>query len=293
VVQSSGRAEAGEPGSGRAASPRALWAEVQIDPVEIALPSGVGFTLRAYRPAADVAAPDAERDAMAVDEFDAAAAAVAARRVSNNEGGIQAGGRVAGDWADAEDLDEPDFDEVDDEIDEEASETDDELEAGETSDIPLFLGRRGRLYLFHSPDKLVEFVRSDVEHDLTQLETWSDLADRVGATDIEPLDEDSYELDLVVENLRGGSDVWEPTLILKAGELARDLGYALRIEPVLTALAPGSPLDDLDDSLRAVDNGGVGGFLARRRLRKVPAQQSALAWRTIIGKISAAVDWRD
>jgi hypothetical protein len=218
---------------------------------------------------------------------------VAARRVSNNEGDIQAGGRVAGDWADAEDLDEPDFDKVDEKVDEEASEADDELEAGETSDIPLFLGRRGRLYLFHSPDKLVEFVRSDAEHDLTQLETWSDLADRVGATDIEPLDEDSYELDLVVENLRGGSDVWEPTLILKAGELARDLGYALRIEPVLTALAPGSPLDDLDDSLRAVDNGGVGGFLARRRLRKVPAQQSALAWRTIIGKISAAVDWRD
>ena len=28
-----------------------LWDELRIDPVEIALPAGTGFTLRAYRPA--------------------------------------------------------------------------------------------------------------------------------------------------------------------------------------------------------------------------------------------------
>jgi hypothetical protein len=37
----------------------------------------------------------------------------------------------------------------------------------------------------------------------------------------------------------------------------------------------------------------VGGFFAKRRLKKIGAQQAALGWRTIIGKISAAVDWRD
>jgi hypothetical protein len=45
----------------------ALWSEVRIDPVEIALPKGVGYTLRAYRPIDDVTPTDvSERE---VDEF--------------------------------------------------------------------------------------------------------------------------------------------------------------------------------------------------------------------------------
>ncbi len=42
-----------------------------------------------------------------------------------------------------------------------------------------------------------------------------------------------------------------------------------------------------------IRRGGVGGFFARRKLKKIGAQQASLGWRTIIGKISAAVDWRD
>ena len=49
-----------------------------------------------------------------------------------------------------------------------------------------------------------------------------------------------------------------PPLILKAGEIARDLSFALRIDPVVIALAAGSPLDDLDEALRSADAGGVG-----------------------------------
>ncbi len=125
------------------------------------------------------------------------------------------------------------------------------------------------------------------------LDTWSDLVKRVKAEDIVPLDDDRYELDLVVENLRGGPDAWDPPLILRAGELARDLSYALRIDTVVVAMSAGSPLDDLDEALRAVEDGGVGAFFAKRRLRKIPAQQSSLAWRTVIGKISAVAQWRD
>ncbi len=108
-----------------------------------------------------------------------------------------------------------------------------------------------------------------------------------------PLEDDTYELDLVVENLRGGPDAWDAPLILKAGEVARDVSFALRIDPVMVALSAGSPLDDLDDALRSAGNGGIGSLFAKRKLRKIPAQQSSLAWRTIIGKISAAADWRD
>ena len=65
----------------------------------------------------------------------------------------------------------------------------------------------------------------------------------------------------MVENLRGGPDAWDATLILKAGEIARDLGFALRIEPVVIALASGSPLDDLDEALRSAEAGGIGVIL--------------------------------
>jgi hypothetical protein len=187
------------------------------------------------------------------------------------------------------DLELEELEEEEDELEEEDLEDEDE----DTEEVPTFLGRNGKLYLFHSPDKLVEFVQSGAEHDLSHLDTWADLVDRVTVDDIEARAEDCYELDLVVENLRGGPDAWDPTLILKAGEVARDLAYALRLETVLNALAAGSPLDDLDDALRATDAGGVGGFFAKRKMRKIPAQQTSLAWRTVIGKISAAADWRD
>jgi hypothetical protein len=96
-----------------------------------------------------------------------------------------------------------------------------------------------------------------------------------------------------VENLRGGHDTWDPNLLIEAGEVARDLAYALRMPALLDMLSPGSSLDDLDEALRKSVDGGVGGFLGRRRLKKIGAQTASLGWRTIIGKISAAVDWRD
>src|SRR5215470_15982312 len=268
-----------------------LWADVRIDPVEIALPGGVGYTLRAYRLASEVADRDTdeveERD---LDDYEAASAAVHRRR------------RAETPDEEPEEVDDDDFaeefDEVDDDEDEEEDDEEDEEEeedeaAPADEETPIFLGRKGKVYLFHSPDKLIEFVKSGAEHDLSQLDSWDDLVRRVRSDDIDPIDEDRYELDLVVENLRGGPDAWDAPLILKAGELARDLGFALRLDPVMVAMSAGSPLDDLDEALRKADVGGVGSFFAKRRLRKIPAQQSSLAWRTVIGKISAAADWRD
>ena len=80
---------------------------------------------------------------------------------------------------------------------------------------------------------------------------------------------------------------------MKAGELARDLGYGLRLDSVVAALTPGSPLDKLDEAVRRTETGGISALLAKRKLRKVGGDGAALAWRTIIGKISAVVDWRD
>ncbi|MPZ26163.1 MAG: DNA primase [Micromonosporaceae bacterium] len=283
----------GDAESGDEAAPAArseatdeLWQEVGVEPVKVALPGGqVGFTLRGYRPASQLTpteAPPAEEDD--ADPF------AERERVRAAEDAALAAELVAQADPDAPELteEEPaseDFQDQEDESGEPAEPEDEE--------VPIFLSHRGRLLLFATPESLVSFIGSDAPHDLTQLDTWATVTKQVRAADVVPTDQDTYGLDLVVENLRGGHDAWDLPLLIGAGELARDVGWALRLEPVITALAAGSPLDDLDEALRATDAGGMGGLFARRRLRRIGAQQASLGWRTVIGKISAAVDWRD
>ncbi|GAB3143842.1 hypothetical protein GCM10027290_20920 [Micromonospora sonneratiae] len=288
-------ADSDEPG---ASGDRSLWEEVRIDPVEIALPAGAGYTLRAYRLSTELTPTDvSDRDQD--DPFLARAAATEddeevvildeefAAALEEEEKESRAGRRTRDrDRTDDEDL-------TDEDLAEEEEPEAEEEEAEEAEEVPVFLSHRGKLLLFKSAEGLVSFIRSGAPHDLAQLDSWDELADRVQPADIAPLDEDSYELDLVVENLRGGHDTWDPTLLIEAGEAARDLAYALRMPSVLDMLSSGSSLDDLDEALRSTVKGGLGGFMGRRRLKKIGAQTASLGWRTIIGKISAAVDWRD
>ncbi|MEU8288505.1 DNA primase [Micromonospora sp. NPDC048905] len=271
---------------------RSLWDELRIDPVEIALPAGTGFTLRAYRPASSLTPTDVtERDQddpflarrQVVEEEDDETVVILDEDLADefadsdeDESTRRRDATTA--TADEDEAEEADADEADDEDDEE---------------VPVFLSNRGKLLLFKTPESLVSFIRSGAPNDLSQLDSWNELAERVEPADIAPLDEDTYELDLVVENLRGGHDTWDSTLLIEAGEVARDISYALRLPAVLDMLSAGSSLDDLDEALRATANGGIGAFMGRRRLKKIGAQTASLGWRTIVGKISAVVDWRD
>ena len=332
----------------RAAAAAELWSEVKIAPVEIALPRGVGYTLRAYRMSDELAAVEVEDredefdgflDADDEDEELAAEEALVAALGLETGPPVRTRPRDRDDDLDVDDdedddddldaldddddidleADEEDEDDEDAEEDEEDAEdeedddepeaaADDEDEDDEDADeededvdvkpaaeeVPVFLGRRGKVYLFSSAESLVDFVRASDDHDLAQLDTWSQLRERLTADDIVPDPADKYELDLVVENLRGGADSLDYGLLIQAGEAARDLAYATRLEAVISALAPGTPLDDLDEAIRAADaSGGIRGFMAKRKLRKIVTQQTALGWRTIIGKISSVVDWRE
>jgi len=274
-----------------------LWADTKIDPVEIALPSGVGFTLRAYRLSTSLT-PTEVGDRDDDDPFEAKAKHAVPE---DDEDTVVI---LDDDFPDEDDEDDDDTEEIarrgkharDDTSEEAAAEDlEDEEEEEEVAaeEVPVFLSHRGRLLLFKSPESLVTFVRSGAPNDLAQVDGWPEVVERIQPSHVAPSDEDSYELDLVVENLRGGHDTWDFNLLIEAGEAARDLSYALRLTPVLTALSPGSPLDDLDEALRSAAGGGIGAFRGRRRLKKIGAQQASLGWRTIIGKISAAVDWRD
>jgi hypothetical protein len=270
-------------------SGRALWDEVRIAPVEIAIPGGVALTLRAYRLASELT--PTEIDADDDDPFEARERAAAERRAAEDLDDELAA-LVESAPATGSSGTEERGEEADEPAPEEFAEAD-EPDVTPDEEVPIFLSHRGKLLAFKSPESLVSFIRSGAPHDMAQLDTWPTAAERVQATDIDPLPDDRYELDLVVENLRGGHDTWDLPLLIAAGEVARDLGYALRLKPVILALSPGSPLDDLDESLRTAESGGMGGFFGRRRLRKIGAQQASLGWRSIIGKISAAVDWRD
>ncbi|MGC4893289.1 DNA primase [Micromonospora sp. DT31] len=319
-------AEVDEVEADRLPADRALWDEVRIDPVEISLPAGTGFTLRAYRPARELTPTDVvERDlddpflarrqvVEAEDEDDEVVildeefAALAAEEDDEDEKDGKRGRKArrgeADDEADEKDADAKDADDAEDadaedadadaeDADaEDADDDEDEDDAGD-EEVPVFLTHKGRLLLFKTPESLVTFIRSGSPTDMSQLDSWNELSERLEPADIAPLDEDAYELDLVVENLRGGHDAWDPTLLIEAGEIARDLAYALRLPAVLDMLSAGSSLDDLDEALRASANGGIGGFFGRRRLKKIGAQTASLGWRTIVGKISAVVDWRD
>jgi len=285
-------AEVDEGEARRTKQVEAFWERVNIDPIEIALPGGVGYTLRAYRMDSDVTPSDySGREDL---EFPDRATTYASDL----------------DDEDLDDLDEAESDEEDLELKEDAEALaedddaddededdadDDALAAAEAADeeVPLFLSNVGQLLVFRSRRGLVAFLQSDAEHDLTQLDGWSEFVSDVRPEHIVAADEDSYELDLVVKNLRGSHDEWDPQLIVQSGQLARDLGHALRIKPVVLALAPGSPLDDLDEALRGVAAGGVGTFFARRKAKKIGTETASLGWRTVIGKISAVVDWRD
>lgn len=319
--------EEGEPS--RSAETDAFWESVGIDVVEVALPKSTGYTLRAYRPNTEITPTDISdrepdafldrrqsthsyvHDEKAVEDYelDEDEESSRARRDLDEEepetdavDEEETGGAAEGPGDEEPDDegpgdDEPDDEELDDdrgstEVDGEAD-AEAVAEAETAEDVPIFLGDRGRLYLFRSPEGLVEFVRSSEEHDLRQLSTWPEVVERIRVEDVVPLPEDQYELDLVVENLRGGYDAWDAELVIQAGEIARDLAYALRLRDVQDSLGPGSPMDDLDEVMRATEAGGLSGFFARRKLKKIGAQAAPLSWRTIIGKISAVVDWRD
>jgi len=283
----------------RTATATKFWSGVNVEPVEIALNSGVGYTLRAYRMDNEITPADVSmreddldlptRGSAYDDEEDYSDAVDEEFAEADDE-------EVDAEAAEAEADGEPDEDAEDADDEEDAEEEEDEAEATpvvEPEEVPLFLTKNGHLLLFKSAQGLVDYVKSGDDNDLAQIDTWSKLVADIKVGYVVPLPEDEYELDLIVENLRGGRDSWDPELIVQSGQVARDLSHALKIPSVISAMSPGSPLDDLDEALRGAVSGGFGGFMARRKLKRIGEQAATLAWRTIIGKIQAVVDWRD
>lgn len=157
---------------------------------------------------------------------------------------------------------------------------------GDDGPEPVFLGGDRIAYAFRSTDSLAAFCKNGEPHDLADLPGWEDVA-AAPEIDVTPDELGVYRLDLVVAQLRSGPDGWDDELLVLAGEIARDLGKYAELPDVLSALAAGTPLDSLDDDLRG------GGYLARRRLRRLDTEQLAIGWRTVISRLVGAVEFRD
>lgn len=263
-------------GAVRSAETDKLWNEMSVDPVELHLGKDSGFTLRAYRMSDTL--PGAKPVAEEADAEDEAPSGGKAEKEED----------VAPEDEDAPEPDAADF--ADDETP--AEEEDEDALDAEPEEVPVFLTRKGKLLVFREPDALVAYVKENDDHDLAVIEEYAELQERLTADDVVCDEDDTYELDLVVANLRGGQESWEPELLIKAAEVGRDLGYALKNDSVIASLAPGSPLDDLDETFRVVVDGGLRGKLAKRRLKKSDSQQAAIAWRGVIAKINDHVEWR-
>ncbi|HEX3732775.1 MAG TPA: hypothetical protein VHU91_07645 [Mycobacteriales bacterium] len=275
--------EADESDFERTAEVAEFWEKAGIDPIEIALPGGnVGYTLRHYRTAMFYPEPEPEPDESELDEFeefDDEFEMPETVQVPDDEPAPKRKGK-------RDDAEEPSEAVDESEPVEDAEEPEDGEELfGEEREEAVMLTHDGELHLFRTAQALVEFVASDAPHDLAEVEAFRAIKSKLRPELIAPAEEDKYELDLVVRNLRGGRDVWDADLLISAGEVARDAAHACGLKDALAALAEGSPLDTLDEGLRD------GGFWARRRIRRLKPEQVALAWRGVIGKISAAVRW--
>ncbi|NUR28558.1 MAG: DNA primase, partial [Catenulispora sp.] len=189
-----------------AEEPTEFWSGYAMDPVEIALPAGSGYTLRAYRTAdavtpTDVSEREPEENPFArkpdeplededlpdFDEDELTRQALGADADEDAETG------KAADKGDTS----VDLEPVDDEDEAGAADEEEESEdeaAAEAEEVPLFLTHKGKLLIFKSAEGLVDFVKSDAPHDLRQLAEWDEFAAAVTADEIEPADDDTYEL---------------------------------------------------------------------------------------------------
>jgi hypothetical protein len=252
---------AAESGGARSAAADKFWNATGVDPVAVSLGKETGYTLRAYR-MSDTLPPDEEQETPESRDIDP---------------GIS---------------DEPENPEANEEPSE-ADFADEEQVDVAPEEVPVFLTRKGSLMLFRTPAALVRYVQSSDDNDLAAIDEYGDLQEGIKTEYIVCDEADNYALDKVVANLRKGHAEWDAELLISAAEIGRDLSHALRLHSVVDSLAPGSPLDDLDEAMRAIVDGGLRAMFAKRKVRKLGVEQTAIAWRGVIGKITDVADWRN
>lgn len=234
---------------------------------------------------------DAEAVATAAAEIEAAASAEDEDEPADDDLEAVEAGASAGALADADD----DADDLDDEIDDEIDEDDfwagvgiDPIRIttrdGEylslrcyLGDDPVFLGSRGKIFVFGSERALTRFLAEDTSHDLVDVSTFTDvqvaatggdisydvIADNVYvlpglAEDIAdgPRRMDRNQLDLAVELFSDAADYGDDDTVADALGTTTPLGWFVdyAVNPDPKRLAPSGPFDNESEAWRALEH---------------------------------------
>jgi hypothetical protein len=111
-------------------------------------------------------------------------------------------------------------------------------------EVPVFLGRNGRISVFTSERALARYLADEHDHDLSNLSTYDDI--RTAATDgslqVDITPDNVYVLTGLADDITDGPDAVDPDQLDLAVELLRDVGEYSEDDTVDDALEPDQPL---------------------------------------------------
>ncbi|MGV9824466.1 primosomal protein [Gordonia sp. NPDC003429] len=245
-----------------------------------------------------ISTPDVDADAVAAAEAELEAAASAEDEDEPEDDDIDLVGATAEDAEDDSDNDAGDeLDEDDDDEDDQDDVDDDDFWAvvgidpirivtgtGEylslrcyLGDDPVFLGSRGKIFVFASPRALSKFLAENSDHDLTDVSTFDEV--RTAATDgsleFDVIDDNVYvlpgltedivdgprridrnQLDLAVELFTDAADYADDDSVNEALGTTTPLGWFVdyAVNPDPKRLAPSPPFDNEAEAWRALEH---------------------------------------
>ena len=144
-------------------------------------------------------------------------------------------------------------------------------------DDPVFLGTRGRIFVFTSPRTLSKFLAENNDHDLTDVSTFTDVRTEAtdGALEFDVIDDNVYvlpglaedildgprridrnQLDLAVELFSDAADYADDDAVSEALASTTPLGWFVdyAINPDPKRLAPSAPFDNEAEAWRALEH---------------------------------------
>ena len=144
-------------------------------------------------------------------------------------------------------------------------------------DDPVFLGTRGKIFVFTSPRTLSKFLAENNDHDLTDVSTFTDVRTEAtdGALEFDVIDDNVYvlpglaedildgprridrnQLDLAVELFSDAADYADDDAVSEALASTTPLGWFVdyAINPDPKRLAPSAPFDNEAEAWRALEH---------------------------------------
>lgn len=157
-------------------------------------------------------------------------------------------------------------------------------------DNVIFLARGSRLLLFHSPESMAAFLTTDFNHDLARLPAWRDIRMSMAASPPVPAEDDYADFEFILQSLLAPPTAWVPQPFLVCRDMVLEIGKAFGDRRLLEAVGPGSPIDRLDDALRAVDRPAPD-RRARRQLRRLDGGELGTHWRLAASRLRSIAHW--